>query len=131
MNIVLIANDVKKILMQNFCVAYKNILKKHELYATASTGAMIEQVTNLTIHKYAYGPLGGAEQICIQIENNMVDLVIFLRDPNMPPSHRQLATNIFKQCDMHNIPISTNLATAELFVQGLINGDLEKSHEND
>ena len=58
MNIGLIAHDGKKKLMQNFCIAYRGILNKHELFATATTGRLIEEVTNLTIHKYLAGPLG-------------------------------------------------------------------------
>ena len=52
MNIALIAHDSKKKLMQNFCIAYRGILSKNELYATGTTGRLIEEVTNLNIHKY-------------------------------------------------------------------------------
>ena len=80
MNIGLIAHDGKKKLMQNFCIAYRGILNKHELFATATTGRLIEEVTNLTIHKYLAGPLGGEQQMASQIEHNVIDMVIFLRD---------------------------------------------------
>ena len=79
MNIGLIAHDSKKKLMQNFCIAYRGILNKHELFATATTGRLIEEVTNLTIHKYLAGPLGGEQQMASQIEQNQLDLLIFLR----------------------------------------------------
>ena len=69
MNIGLIAHDGKKKLMQNFCIAYRGILNKHELFATATTGRLIEEVTNLTIHKYLAGPLGGEQQMASQIEH--------------------------------------------------------------
>ena len=75
MNIGLIAHDAKKKLMQNFCVAYRGILCKHELYATGTTGRLIEEVTNLTIHKYLAGHLGGQQQMGAQIENNEIDFV--------------------------------------------------------
>ena len=81
MNIALIAHDAKKILMQNFCIAYRGILSKHEIYATGTTGRLVEEVTNLSIHKYLAGHLGGEKQLGVQIENNELDLVIFLRDP--------------------------------------------------
>ena len=81
MNIALIAHDAKKKLMQNFCIAYRGILSKHELYATGTTGRLVEEVTNLSIHKFLAGHLGGEQQIGAQIEHNQVDLVIFLRDP--------------------------------------------------
>ena len=76
MNIALIAHDAKKKLMQNFCIAYRGILSKNELYATGTTGRLIEEVTNLNIHKYLAGHLGGEQQIGAQIEHNEIDLVI-------------------------------------------------------
>ena len=84
MNIALIAHDAKKKLMQNFCIAYRGILSKNELYATGTTGRLIEEVTNLNVHKYLAGHLGGEQQIGAQIEHNEIDLVIFLRDPLAP-----------------------------------------------
>ena len=63
MNIALIAHDAKKILMQNFCIAYRGILSKHEIYATGTTGRLVEEVTNLSIHKYLAGHLGGEKQL--------------------------------------------------------------------
>ena len=79
MNIAMIAHDAKKKLMQNFCIAYRGILSKHTLYATGTTGRLIEEVTNLTIHKYLAGHLGGTQQLGTQIEHNQIDMVIFLR----------------------------------------------------
>ena len=74
MYIGLIAHDAKKKLMQNFCIAYRGILSKHELYATGTTGRLIEEVTNLTLHKYLPGHLGGSQQLGAQIEHNQIDL---------------------------------------------------------
>ena len=119
MNIALIAHDAKKKLMQNFCIAYRGILSKNELYATGTTGRLIEEVTNLNIHKYLAGHLGGEQQIGAQIEHNEIDLVIFLRDPLAPKAH------VMRLCDMHNIPLATNLASAELLIKSLDRGDLE------
>ena len=81
MNIGLVAHDSKKTLMQNFCIAYRGILSKHELYATGTTGRLIEEVTNLNVHKYLAGPLGGKEQLGAQIAQNDIDALIFLREP--------------------------------------------------
>ena len=114
MNIGLIAHDSKKKLMQNFCIAYRGILSKNTLYATGTTGRLIEEVTNLSIHKYLAGHLGGEQQIGAQIEHNEIDLMIFLRDPLSPKSHEPDVGYIIRLCDMHNIPLATNLATAEL-----------------
>lgn len=125
MNIGLIAHDAKKKLMQNFCIAYRGILNKHELYATGTTGRLIEEVTNLSVHKYIAGHLGGEQQLGSQIENNDIDMVIFLRDPLHPKKHEPDSNNIFTLCDTHNIPLATNLATAELLILALDRGDLD------
>ncbi len=125
MNIGLIAHDSKKKLMQNFCIAYRGILCKNELFATGTTGRLIEEVTNLTIHKYLAGHLGGAQQLGAQIEHNEIDLVIFLRDPLTPKSYEPDVNNVVKLCDIHNIPLATNLATSELLIKSLDRGDLE------
>ena len=124
MNIALIAHDAKKILMQNFCIAYRGILNKNQLFATGTTGRLIEEATNLSVHKFLAGHLGGDQQLCSEIEHNHIDLVIFLRDPS-PKSHEPDVNNIFTLCDMYNIPLATNLATAELLIKSLDRGDME------
>ena len=86
---------------------------------------LVEEVTNLTIHKYLAGHLGGEKQLGAQIENNELDLVIFLRDPLTPKIHEPDVNNVFKLCDIHNIPLATNLATAELLIKALERGDLD------
>lgn len=125
MNIGLIAHDSKKILMQNFCIAYRGILAKHTIYATGTTGRLVEEVTNLTVHKYLAGHLGGEKQLGSQIENNELDLVIFLRDPLSPKLHEPDIDTVFCLCDIHNIPLASNVATAELLVKALDRGDLD------
>lgn len=81
MNVGLVAHDGKKNLMQNLCIAYQDILKKHKLYATSTTGQMIEDVANLKIHKLLAGHFGGMQQMGSKISNNEIDLLIFLQDP--------------------------------------------------
>ena len=125
MNIGLIAHDSKKKLMQNFCIAYRGILCKNDLYATGTTGRLIEEVTNLSVHKYLAGHLGGAQQLDAQIEQNELDLVIFLREPLSPKSHEPDVDSTVRLCDTYNIPLATNLATAELLIKSLDRGDLE------
>ena len=125
MNIGLIAHDAKKKLMQNFCIAYRGILSKNELYATGTTGRLIEEVANLNVHKYLAGHLGGGQHLAPQIEHNEIDLVIFLRDALSAKSHEPDVNNVVRLCDMHNIPLATNLATAELLIKALDRGDLE------
>lgn len=125
MNIGMIAHDTKKKLMQNFCIAYRGILCKNEIYATGTTGRLIEEATNMTVHKYLAGHLGGEQQLGAQIEHNQIDLVIFLRDPLTPKSHEPDVNNVVRLCDVHNIPLATNVATAELLVKALDRGDLD------
>lgn len=125
MNVGLIAHDTKKKLMQNFCIAYRGILVKHELFATGTTGRLVEEVTNLNVHKYLAGHLGGQQQLASQIEHNQMDMVIFLRDPLTPKSHEPDVNDVLRLCDIYNIPFATNLATAELLVRALDRGDLD------
>ena len=125
MNIGLVAHDSKKKLMQNFCIAYQGVLAKHELYATGTTGRLVEEATNLLVHKFLSGHLGGTQQLGAQIENNDIDLVIFLRDPYTKKSNEPDVHPIVRLCDEHNIPLATNLATAELLILSLDRGDLE------
>ena len=125
MNIALIAHDSKKKLMQNFCIAYRGILNKHTLFATGTTGRLIEEASNLTVHKYLAGHLGGEQQLGSEIETNQIDMLIFLRDPLSPNLHEPDAHKLFKLCDIHNIPFATNLATAEMLIKSLDRGDLE------
>ena len=125
MNIGLIAHDAKKKLMQNFCIAYRGILSKNELFATGTTGRLIEEVTNLNVHKFLAGHLGGEQQICAQIEHNQIDLVIFLREPVNSKAHEPDVNNAVRLCDVHNIPLATNLASAELLIKSLDRGDLD------
>ncbi len=123
MNIGLVAHDAKKKLMQNFCIAYRGILVKQTIYATETTGRLVEEAANLTVRKFLAGHLGGMQQMGAQIENNDIDLLIFLRDPLNPKSHEPNVNDVVKLCDTHNIPLATNLATAELLIKALDRGD--------
>ena len=125
MNIGLIAHDSKKTLMQNFCIAYRGILSRHELFATETTGRLVEEATNLTIHKFLAGHLGGMQQLGSQISQNNLDALIFLRDPMAPKPHEPNVNDVVRLCDVHNIPMATNLATAELLVLAIDRGDLD------
>jgi len=125
LNIALIAHDNKKKLMENLCIAYRHILSKHTLYATGTTGRLVESASNLTVHKYLSGPLGGEQQLGSQVANNDIDVVIFLRDPVTPKSYEPNINGILRLCDVHNIPLASNLATAEILLLALDRGDLD------
>ena len=125
MNIGLVAHDSKKKLMQNLCIAYRGILSKHEVYATSTTGRLVEEASGLSIHKFLAGHLGGVEQIATQIESNQIDMVIFLRENSMSQPHNNDFHYISTLCDVYNIPLASNLATAELLIKALERGDLD------
>ena len=124
MNVGLVAHDGKKNLMQNLCIAYQDILKKHKLYATSTTGHMIEDVANLKIHKLLAGHFGGMQQMGSKISNNEIDLLIFLHDPANKKRTPDFY-NVLNLCDQYNIPCATNLPTAEVLILALDRGDLD------
>lgn len=121
----MIAHDKKKELMIDFCIAYKSILQEHTLYATGTTGALISEATSLNVNKFFPGPMGGAQQIGARIACNEIDLVIFLRDPFSSQEFEPDVNSLVRLCDIHNIPIATNVATAEILIKGLERGDLD------
>jgi methylglyoxal synthase len=125
MNLGIIAHNSKKVLIEDFCIAYKNIISKHEVYATGTTGRRIEEATGLNVHKFLAGSIGGDKQFIEMIERQDMDLVILFYNPVMIDSGEPDILNIVKRCDQYNIPVATNIATAELLVLGLARGDLD------
>lgn len=124
MNIALLANDRKKELMVQFCIAYCGILSNHNICATNTTGRMVSEVTGLPITRYLSCSQGGDQQIGARIAYNEIDLVLFFCDPTGSVSHKEV-DNISRLCDQYNIPFASNVATAEVLVRGLQNGDLD------
>lgn len=125
MNIALIAHDKKKELMVQFCIAYKGIFAKHNLVATGTTGGLITDATGLEVHRFLAGSQGGDQQIGARIAYNEIDLVLFFRDPLTSRSYEPDVLNILRLCDIHNIPLATNVATAEVLILGLDKGYLD------
>lgn len=124
MNVALIAHDKKKSQMVDFCIAYRDILAKHRLYGTGTTGRLIHEATGLKIYRFLSGPLGGDQQIGAMVANNKMDLVIFMREPLTAQPHEPDINALLRLCDVHNIPLATNMATAEIMVKALQRGDL-------
>ena len=114
MNIAFLAHDKKKKLMVQFCTAYKNVLMKHNLYATATTGRLIADQTGLPITLLLSHKQGGHQQINARIAYNEIDLVLLFTDPDTtdPWDNSQMIETI-RHCDKHNVPIATNLASAD------------------
>ena len=125
MNIALMAHDEKKELMVQFCIAYCGILSKHNLCATGTTGKLVSEATGLKIQQFLSGSQGGDQQIASRIACNEIDLLLFFRDPiNAKPSEPN-EMNLLRICDVHNVPVATNIATAEVLIHGLEHGDLD------
>lgn len=124
MNIALVAHDAKKEQMVNFALAYRDILASHTLYATGATGELVENSTGLKVNKFRPGPLGGDQQIGAMIAQDEMDMVIFLRDPLTSQPHEPDITALLRICDVHNIPLATNIASTEVMIKGLWRGDL-------
>ncbi len=125
MNIALIAHDTKKELMVQFCIAYCGVLSKHNLCATGTTGKMVAEVTGLNVQRYLSGSQGGDQQIAARISCNEIDLLLFFRDPISVKPHEPNDMNLLRLCDVHNILVATNIATAEALIHALERGDLD------
>lgn len=125
MNIGMITHNSKRILIEDFCIAYKTILAKHDIYATGTTGRGIEAASNLHVHKFLPGSIGGDKQFIEMIERNAMDMVIFLYNPNMIDAKDCDVMAVVRACDLNSIPIATNIATAEMLIIGLERGDLD------
>lgn len=110
--------------MVDFCIAYSGILKQHSLCATGTTGALVAEATGLPISKFLSGPEGGDQQIGARIAYNEIDAVLFFRDPLTAQPHEPDVSALFRLCDVHNIPLATNVATAEVLIMGIARGDL-------
>ena len=125
MNIALIAHDKKKELMVQFCIAYSGILAKHNILATGVTGKMVAEATGLKVHRFYAGSQGGDQQIAARLQYNEIDMLLFFRDPITAKANEPSAANLLRLCDENNIPVTTNIATAEVLIHGLERGDLD------
>lgn len=125
MNIALIAHDSKKELMVQFCIAYCGILNRHDLCATGTTGKLVSEATGLRIQRFLSGSQGGDQQISARISCNEIDILLFFRDPISVDHREPNETQMFRLCDVYNIPVATNIATAEALIHALERGDLD------
>ena len=132
MKIALVADDKRKELMAQFCIAYCGILSKHKLCSTSITGKYVEDATGLEIEKLLPGSQGGVQQIASMISYDEVDMLIYMRDPTQEHSHvsKEANENLLRLCDIHSVPAATNIATAEMLIVGLDRGDLDWRETN-
>ena len=125
MTIALVAHDAKKELMVQFCIAYRSILASHQLIATGTTGRLVSEATGLEVQRFMPGEHGGDQQIAARIACDEVDMLLFFRDPITAKPGEPNEMNLLRLCDVHNIPVATNIATAEVLIHGLERGDLD------
>ena len=129
MNIAIIAHDVKKELMTQFCIAYAGILSQHNLCATGTTGKVVSEATGLKIQSFLSGDLsgdqGGEQQIASRVACNEIDLLLMFGDPLNPKPMEPIEADLLRLCNVHNVPVATNIATAEALIHSLARGDLD------
>lgn len=123
MRIAFIAHDKKKDDIIDFVKRYRNVFEAHELFATGTTGRLISEMTGLKVHRFLSGPLGGDQQIGAKVAQGEIDFIIFLRDPLTAQPHEPDVSALLRLCDVHCVPLATNLGSAEVFVKALKNHD--------
>lgn len=124
MKIALIAHDKKKSEITALAIRFKSVLSEHNLYATGTTGTLIMGETGLNITRMKSGPLGGDQQIGSMIAEGKLDLILFLRDPLTAQPHEPDVSALLRLCDVQNIPLATNLKSAEIMLTALAKGDI-------
>ena len=125
MEIAIIAHDMKKELMTQFCIAYCGILSKHNICATAVTAKYISEATGLAIDKLMSGEQGGEEQVASRVAYNEIDVLLYFRDTRPDARFNPAEYELLRMCDLYNIPVATNIATAEVIITALDRGDLD------
>lgn len=125
MNIALIAHDVKKELMTQFCIAYVGTLSKHSICATGTTGKIVSEASGLNIQCFLAGEQGGEQQIASRVACNEIDLLLMFGDPLNPRPMDPIEADLLRLCNVHNVPVATNIATAEALIHALERGDLD------
>lgn len=124
MKIALIAHDKKKNIMIDLAIKYKDVFAKHTLFATGTTGTLVMGETGLKITRMKSGPLGGDQQIGSMIADGLLDLVVFLRDPLTSQPHEPDVSALLRLCDVQNIPLATNVKSAEIMLTALKNNEI-------
>ncbi|MBP1744310.1 MAG: methylglyoxal synthase [Firmicutes bacterium] len=119
MRIAFIAHDKKKDDLIDFVKRYKDVFECHELFATGTTGKLIMDTVGLKVTRFLSGPLGGDQQIGAKLATGELDIIIFLRDPLTAQPHEPDVSALLRLCDVHCIPLATNLGSAEIFVKAL------------
>ncbi|MCL2035954.1 MAG: methylglyoxal synthase [Oscillospiraceae bacterium] len=126
MTIALIAHETKKELLAQFCIAYRAIFAANKICATEGTARVVSEATGLKVERYLSGTQGGIQQIISRISCNQIDILFFFRDPrSLHENNREDDIAVLRMCDVHTIPMATNLATAEALINALGRGDFD------
>lgn len=123
MKIAFIAHDKKKDDMIEFVKRYRDVFEGHELFGTGTTGGLVTEITGLEVYRFLSGPLGGDQQIGAKVAQGEMDFVIFLRDPLTSQPHEPDVNALLRICDVHCVPLATNIGSAEVFVKALKNSE--------
>lgn len=129
MRVALIAHDKKKPEIIDLAKKYKDVLSKHTLYATGTTGTLIMGETGLVINRMKSGPMGGDQQIGSMVADNQLDLVIFLRDPLTAQPHEPDVSALLRLCDVFAIPLATNKTSAEIMLKALESNQIQNKYQ--
>ena len=125
MEIAIVAADTKKELMAQFCIAYCGVLSKHNLCATSITAKYISEATGLKIERLLTGEQGGEEQIATRVAYDEIDMLLCFRDTRQGKPLNMAEEELLLTCDRYNVPVATNIATAEALILALDRGDLD------
>jgi methylglyoxal synthase len=127
MEIAIVADDQKKEIMTQFCIAYCGILSKHHICATRATGKYIESSTGLKVESLLSGSQGGSQQILSRVSYDEIDMLLMFREnkPDENDEREKILNTLLRLCDIHNVPTATNIATAQILVRALEHGDID------
>jgi len=117
--VALIAHDEKKSELIEFARAHEEQLQEYELLGTGTTGKRLMEATALDVERKESGPLGGDLQIGGEVSEGLIDGIVFLRDPLRAQPHEPDISALLRICDVHDVGLATNLATAEFLIEGL------------
>lgn len=126
MRIVLLADSRKNELLINFCIAYKQLLKRHQLLSTLNLARLLEENVGLTVNGVPSDLVGGLSQITQRVGYNEIDAVIHLRDSKQTGiEYAKYSQSLLDICDINSIPYASNIATAEILILAIDRGDLD------
>lgn len=128
MNIAVIAHDKKKDDLVKLVLEYQQTLEEHQLYATGTTGKRVQDATGMDVHRFKSGPLGGDQQIGAYVSDQKIDLVLFIRDPLTAQPHEPDVSALLRLCDVYEIPLATNVGTAEPLLKAIEAGVYDDHH---